>query len=160
MSLSISLSCQHEETGTSADDLSCLSTSLLAVISPLRYNDRWWKVRVKLSPSDGVAPEDAPTGLVPATYVTPCEPMRQVTALYDYEATSEEEMSIKEDQVYDLYETDGDWTLVGAKDAKEVGYAPTTYLEVGSSTSLRLSGIDSKSSLPSLLRIMPTRRRP
>lgn len=68
---------------------------------------------------------------MPATYVTPCEPLRQVTALYDYEATSDEEITIKEDTVYDLYETDGDWTLVGSKEAKEVGYAPTAYLEVG-----------------------------
>lgn len=91
----------------------------------------WWKVRVKISPTEGLSPEEAPTGLVPSSYVTPLEPIKQATALYDYEATSEEEITIKEDVVYDLYEEDGDWTLVGAKDKKEVGYAPTSYLEVG-----------------------------
>lgn len=68
---------------------------------------------------------------MPSTYVVPLEPIKQATALYDYEATSEEEISIKEDVVYHLFEEDGDWTLVGARDKKEVGYAPTAYLEVG-----------------------------
>lgn len=62
--------------------------------------------------------------------MTPLEPVKRVTALYDYEATSEEEISVREDVQYEFYEEDGDWTLVGAIDKKEVGYAPTAYLEV------------------------------
>ena len=105
----------------------------LSALTDTRFNllvNSWWKVRVKISPTEGLSPEEAPTGLVPSTYVTPLQPIKQATALYDYEATSEEEITIKEDVVYDLFEEDGDWTLVGARDKKEVGYAPTAYLEV------------------------------
>jgi hypothetical protein len=57
------------------------------------------------------------------------EALRTVTALYEYAATSEEEISIAEDATYSLYEDDGEWSLIGATDRKEVGYAPTAYLE-------------------------------
>lgn len=50
--------------------------------------------------------------------------------MYAYEATSEEEISVAEDVQYDLFEDDGEWSLVGARDHKEVGYAPSAYLEV------------------------------
>ena len=59
----------------------------------------------------------------------PLEALRTVTALYEYAATSEEEISIAEDATYKLYEDDGEWSLIGAIDRKEVGYAPTAYLE-------------------------------
>lgn len=90
----------------------------------------WWKVRVKQPPSSGASPADAPTGLVPAGYLVPVPAIRTVTAAYDYEATGEEELSIQEGQTYDLYEDDGEWSLVGATGGrKEVGFAPSAYFE-------------------------------
>jgi hypothetical protein len=64
--------------------------------------------------------------------------VKQVTAMYDYTATAEEEISITEDTIYDFYEDDGEWALVGSRSAKQVGYAPSTYfdLEVGCISSL------------------------
>lgn len=50
--------------------------------------------------------------------------------MYDYSATADEELSIIENATYDLYEDDGEWSLVGAHGKKEVGYCPTAYLEV------------------------------
>ena len=58
--------------------------------------------------------------------------------MYEYTATTDEEISIQEDGKYDYYEDDGEWALVGAVDRKEVGYAPSAYfdLEVGQISTL------------------------
>lgn len=91
----------------------------------------WWKVRIKQSPSSGASPADAPTGLVPATYVMPLEPIKHVVAMYDYTAAADEELSINENGHYELYEDDGEWVLLSATGKSEVGFAPSSYVEVG-----------------------------
>lgn len=113
----------------------------------------WWKVRAKSSPSEGQSPADAPTGLVPASYLLPLPPLKQVTAIYEYTATSEEEITIQEEATYDLYEDDGDWSLVGARGKKEVGYAPSAYLEVSDGCHRNATGF------PMLISRLPIRSR-
>jgi len=119
---------EYEYAATNEEELSIAEEQLLYVLED--DDQDWWKVRVKQSPSSGASPADAPTGLVPAGYVVPVPPIKQVVAQYEYTATSEEEISIAEGETYDLYEDDGEWSLVGARGGKkEVGFAPTAYLE-------------------------------
>lgn len=89
---------------------------------------------MKQPASSSGSPSEAPTGLVPASYIVPLEPLKTVTAIYDYTANAEEEISISENAVYSLYEDDGEWSLVALVNAKngskrEVGFAPSAYLE-------------------------------
>ena len=52
---------------------------------------------------------------------------------YDYDATAEGELSVKEDQLLLVFgpEEDG-WLLVQDKDGGKVGYVPGNYIEVSS----------------------------
>ncbi|KAI7965136.1 hypothetical protein MJO29_003234 [Puccinia striiformis f. sp. tritici] len=90
----------------------------------------WSKVKLKASPT---SLDNPPSGLVPANYLLPAEPLHQVAALYAYEAQTEDELTIQEDEILHLYEQDGDWSLVGRlseeSDQRGVGYVPTTYIE-------------------------------
>ena len=54
----------------------------------------------------------------------------KATALYDYEAAGDGEISIKEDSVLHVYAADGEWWLVKSDDdAPTIGYVPGNYLE-------------------------------
>ncbi|KAA1095194.1 cytoskeletal protein binding protein [Puccinia graminis f. sp. tritici] len=89
----------------------------------------WFKVKLKASPASADPPQ---SGLVPANYVVPAQPLRLVTALYAYEAQTEDELIIQEDESLQLYEEDGDWSLVGRhleESGRGVGYVPTAYIE-------------------------------
>lgn len=91
----------------------------------------WFHVKVHSSSSTpGGHPQ---SGLVPANYVVPAQPLRLVTALYAYEAQADEELTIQEDEHLELYEEDGEWSLVGRNSQdnshRGVGYVPTTYIE-------------------------------
>ena len=56
-----------------------------------------------------------------------------VKVQYDYDATAEGELSVKEDQLLLVFgpEEDG-WLLVQDKDGGKVGYVPGNYIEVSS----------------------------
>lgn len=89
----------------------------------------WFKVKFKASPT---STDPHQSGLVPANYVVPAQALRLVTALYAYEAQTEDELTIQEDQSLELYEEDGDWSLVGRHSddsPRGVGYVPTAYIE-------------------------------
>ncbi|OAV99849.1 hypothetical protein PTTG_09264 [Puccinia triticina 1-1 BBBD Race 1] len=88
----------------------------------------WFKVKLKASPTSADPPQ---SGLAPANYVVPAPALRSVTALYAYEAQTEDELTIQEDESLQLYEEDGDWSLVGRtseESGRGVGYVPTTYI--------------------------------
>ncbi|PLW16874.1 hypothetical protein PCANC_09449 [Puccinia coronata f. sp. avenae] len=88
----------------------------------------WFKVKLKVSPTSTEPPQ---SGLVPANYVVPAQALHLVTALYAYGAQTEEELTIQEDESLQLYEEDGDWSLVGRHlqdSSRGVGYVPTTYI--------------------------------
>jgi actin cytoskeleton-regulatory complex protein SLA1 len=104
--------------------LSCPSSHLTSLCS-------WWKVKVKLDSTD----DDGPSGLVPAAYVEPVSPttflyFSVVKVLYDYDASSSGELSVKEDEILLVYETDQDWLLVQSQtEGGKAGYVPGNYVE-------------------------------
>ena len=90
---------------------------------------------------------ESPVGLVPAAYVEqvhiptqirpiPTYPSMQaehtsvVRTLYDYEATAPGELSVVEEEVLWVFETDDDWLLVQHSTDPKAGYVPGNYVEV------------------------------
>lgn len=56
-----------------------------------------------------------------------------VKVLYDYEASAPGELTVNEDEVLFVYETDQDWLLVQSqKDGGKAGYVPGNYVEATS----------------------------
>ena len=51
-------------------------------------------------------------------------------ALYDYEASAPGELSVHEDDVLMLFDTEDDWILVQNSKAEGAGYVPGNYVEV------------------------------
>ena len=91
---------------------------------------RWWKVKAK-APA-GEYDENAPAGLVPASYLVAVEPIKQVRSVYAYDPQTEEELAVDEDEEVYLYETSPDWVLVGKMSTQGVGYIPAAWIEVRS----------------------------
>ncbi|KAE8231680.1 hypothetical protein CF326_g3298 [Tilletia indica] len=113
------------------DELTLTEDDVLYVLE----NDdaEWWKAKVR-NPD---APEgEEKVGLVPANYVEEAPPLRLSRALYDYAATSDEEMTVAEDELLRVYEADGPWLLV-QKHAGEgldqgtgkLGFVPANYVD-------------------------------
>ncbi|KAG0148091.1 hypothetical protein CROQUDRAFT_75775 [Cronartium quercuum f. sp. fusiforme G11] len=112
----------------------------------------WHKVMLKTSPSSADPPR---IGLVPATYVLPAPVIQSMTALYAYEAQTDDELTISEDEVLDLYEEDGEWSLVGRKagsGSRGVGYVPTSYIEPSINSS---NGPASTPAVPTTVAVTP-----
>ncbi|KAF8195925.1 hypothetical protein K438DRAFT_2017151 [Mycena galopus ATCC 62051] len=94
-----------------------------------RVDADWWKVKVKGESQE----EETPEGLVPAAYVEPADHTSTVKALYDYEATAPGELSITEDQVLLVFETEEEWLLVQTdEDGGKAGFVPANYVEATS----------------------------
>jgi hypothetical protein len=104
----------------------------------------WWKVKIKGESQE----EDSPAGLVPAAYVEPVSPLLPiylsnlnslnqaghtsvVKAMYDYEANAPGELSVKEDELLLVFDTEEDWLLVQSqKEGGKAGFVPGNYVEV------------------------------
>lgn len=77
---------------------------------------------------------------MPASYLAPPTVLRRVTALYEYvparndagDLENEEEIDVAEGEELLLWESEGDWVLVGRESAKGVGFVPASYVEVRS----------------------------
>ncbi|KAJ6599097.1 hypothetical protein DFH09DRAFT_1130110 [Mycena vulgaris] len=94
-----------------------------------RVDQDWWRVKVKGESQE----EDSPVGLVPAAYVEPADHTSVVKALYDYEASAPGELSITEDQVLLVFDTEEDWLLVQTdEDGGKAGFVPANYVEATS----------------------------
>lgn len=101
----------------------------------------WFKAKIRRLNPDGTPidqpDEEADIGLVPANYVEEAEPIRLSRALYDYEAQNEDELSISEDELLRVYESDGLWLLVkkqgndalGEGGVGRLGYVPANYVD-------------------------------
>ncbi|KAH8732848.1 hypothetical protein GQ44DRAFT_734775 [Phaeosphaeriaceae sp. PMI808] len=88
-------------------------------------DDNWWKAKKKGQGED----EEEPEGLIPNNYVEEATPISQAKALFDYDRQTDEELSLKEDAVLDVYDTtDPYWTLVGEDGS--YGFAPANYIEL------------------------------
>ncbi|KAK7061699.1 hypothetical protein R3P38DRAFT_2831037 [Favolaschia claudopus] len=91
-----------------------------------KVDSDWWKVKIKGESQE----EDTPEGLVPAAYVEPADHSKTVKALYDYEATAAGELTIKEDQVLLVFDTEEEWLLVQTdEDGGKAGFVPANYVE-------------------------------
>lgn len=100
----------------------------------------WWKAKLRRLDEHGTPiqddSDDSTVGLVPANYVEEAEPIRLSRALYDYEAQTEEELSMAEDELLRVYESDGVWLLVKKQGNDplsggegRLGYVPANYVD-------------------------------
>ncbi|OBZ77078.1 Actin cytoskeleton-regulatory complex protein sla1 [Grifola frondosa] len=88
------------------DELAIKQDQLLFLLE--RIDEDWWKVKVKADTQE----EDGASGLVPSAYVEAAEPTSVVKVLYDYEAAQLTELTVKEDEILNVYVKDDDWFLV------------------------------------------------
>ncbi|KAK0569100.1 cytoskeletal protein binding protein [Tilletia horrida] len=119
----------YDYAAQAADELALAEDDVLYILE----NDdaEWWKAKLKKPDS-----EEEAVGLVPANYVEEAPPLRLSRALYDYTATSDEELTVAEDELLRVYETDGPWLLV-QKHAGEgldqgtgrLGFVPANYVD-------------------------------
>ncbi|KAF9009100.1 hypothetical protein BDQ17DRAFT_1388768 [Cyathus striatus] len=117
----------------SEDEIAIKENELLFLLE--RVDQDWWKVKIKPASQEA----DSLTGLVPAAYVEQAEHTSLVKVLYDYEAASSGELTVKEDDVLLVFETDQDWLLVQSRDQDKAGYVPGNYVEAMDDPSRPLS---------------------
>lgn len=102
--------------------------------------DDWWTVKKRVVGPDA----EEPVGLVPSNYIEPADVIGTASALYDYDRQTEEELSFKEGDQFQVYDDkDPDWILVN-KDNQEYGFVPSNYIEVtlgGSGPALNTSSM-------------------
>ncbi|KNZ79832.1 Actin cytoskeleton-regulatory complex protein sla1 [Termitomyces sp. J132] len=91
-----------------------------------QVDDDWWKVKMK-----GDSQDDNPSvGLVPAAYVEQADHISKVKVLYDYEAAADGELSVEEDEILLVFETEDDWILAQSeKQGGKAGFVPGNYVE-------------------------------
>ncbi|KAF8627174.1 hypothetical protein AX15_004492 [Amanita polypyramis BW_CC] len=138
----------------SDDELAITENQTLLLLE--RVDDDWWKVKVKSDSQD----EETPSGLVPAAYVEPAGHLSVVKVLYDYEASAPGELSVKEDEVLLVYETDQDWLLVQSrKEDSKAGYVPGNYVEATTEEEITSTpAVDVPSSRPPSVYVDPADR--
>ena len=113
---------EYDFTATDEGDLTIEEGSVYYLVD--NSHEDWWMVRVK---SDQ---DDAPSGLVPSVYLKEVEPISYAKAQYDFEATCDGELTIKEDDKLLVPEKDDDWWLVkSTKPDSRLGLVPGNYLE-------------------------------
>ncbi|KDQ64469.1 hypothetical protein JAAARDRAFT_75108 [Jaapia argillacea MUCL 33604] len=106
------------------DEIAVKEDQLLFLLE--KVDDDWWKVKLKTDSQE----DEGPIGLVPSAYVEPAEPISTVKAIYDYEASSGGELSIREDEILDVFAKEEDWILVQSRtDGGLAGYVPANYVE-------------------------------
>ncbi|ANZ75521.1 BA75_02818T0 [Komagataella pastoris] len=111
------------------EELTVHENDLLYVLEKSEIDD-WWKVKQRVI---GVNVEE-PIGLVPSTYIEPATPIGSAVALYDYDRQTEEEITFKENDTFDVYDTDDqEWILVGLNNI-HFGFVPANYIQVSLGT--------------------------
>jgi hypothetical protein len=133
----------------SDEELSINEGDLLFVLEK-SSDDDWWKAKKKAASDD----DDEPEGLIPSNYIEEAVPIHSAKALYDYAQQTDEELSFKEDETLDVYDSsDPDWTLVGNNG--QYGFAPAIYIEAASSAPAAMSPPPAPAAP-----IMPARQQP
>ncbi|KAF8974749.1 hypothetical protein BDZ97DRAFT_2053254 [Flammula alnicola] len=119
------LKASYDYSPQSDDEIAIKEDQLLLLVE--KVDDEWWKVKIKASSQE----TDSPVGLVPAAYVEQAEHTSVVRALYDYDATAPGELSLHEDDMLLVFDTEDDWLLVqNSKVEGKAGYVPGNYVEV------------------------------
>ncbi|PWN52249.1 hypothetical protein IE53DRAFT_10601 [Violaceomyces palustris] len=131
----------YDYTAQAEDELSLTEDDTLYILEA--DDPEWWKAKLRRLNEDGTPVQDQTdeeaeslVGLVPKNYVEEAEPLRLSRALYDYEAQTEDELSITEDELLRVYETDGLWLLVKKQGQDTIGggegrlgYVPANYVD-------------------------------
>jgi hypothetical protein len=114
-----------------SDDEIALTEDQVVFLLERCYDD-WWRVKIK---GDSHR-DESPVGLVPGPYLEQVKRISVVKALYDYDAISPGELSIKEDEILNVYGTEDEWLLVQSqKVGGKAGFVPGSCVEVSSSIS-------------------------
>lgn len=109
----------------SSEELSVEENDILYLLEKSDVDD-WWTVKKRVVGPDA----EEPVGLVPSNYIEPADPIGTATALYDYDRQTEEEVSFKEGDQFQVYDDkDPDWILIN-KDNQEYGFVPSNYIEI------------------------------
>ena len=117
------VSCLYDYNAQNEQEMTFIEGEMLLILNDL--DEDWWDAVKKQDD----AFSDQITGLVPATYVQDHVPLKSVVALYDYEASNDEELSFPEGATLEIHDdTDNEWWL--ATFDREVGLVPVNYLEV------------------------------
>ncbi|KAK6457702.1 SH3 domain protein [Scheffersomyces xylosifermentans] len=92
--------------------------------------DEWWKVKKRVLPQ-GDEEVDEPVGLVPSNYIEEAPVIKIATALYDYDKQTEDELSFKEGDTFNVYDLkDPDWILCGDASKQFFGFIPSNYIDL------------------------------
>lgn len=111
------------------EELSISEGDLLYLLETLDI-DEWWKVKRRVV-ATGNEEVDEPEGLVPLNYIEPAGVMKQCVALYDYTKQTDEELSFKENDRFNIYDdADPDWLLAGDLAGKSYGFLPSNYVKM------------------------------
>lgn len=133
-------------TPQSNEELSIDENDILYLLEKSDVDD-WWTVKKRVVGPDA----DEPVGLVPSNYIEPADYIGSATALYDYDRQTEEEVSFKEGDQFQVYDDkDPDWILV-TKGNQEFGFVPSNYIELnlgGSSTAPTAAAVPASSIPP------------
>ncbi|CAG8625192.1 10688_t:CDS:10 [Funneliformis caledonium] len=112
----------YDYTAQTDDELSFHEDDVLYILE--NDEEDWWKAKLKSANTEG----EHLIGLVPRNYIQEAECTAVLRALWDFEASSEEEISFKEDDMLNLYEEAEDgWFLVKFNDV--FGMIPPNYVE-------------------------------
>ncbi|KAK6461733.1 SH3 domain protein [Scheffersomyces coipomensis] len=96
--------------------------------------DEWWKVKKRVLPV-GEEEVDEPVGLVPSNYIEQAPVLKTASALFDYDKQTEEELSFKEGEKFNVYDlNDPDWLLVSDSAQTSFGFVPSNYIQLDSSS--------------------------
>lgn len=63
-------------------------------------------------------------------------------ALYDYEATAGDELTVAEEETLLVYDKEEDWSLVKSQTGKGIGFVPTAYIGDVSAVHVREASAD------------------
>ncbi|WVQ93256.1 hypothetical protein IAU59_000322 [Kwoniella sp. CBS 9459] len=91
-----------------------------------KEDDDWWKAKAKDDPRGA----EGGVGLVPASYVEEIPPVNTTRAMFAYESTSPEELSMDDEATLIVYSIEDDWLLVRIEGGDDkLGFVPRNYCE-------------------------------
>lgn len=119
----------YDYTSQAPEELTISEGDLLYVLEKLDV-DEWWKVKKRVV-ALGNEEVDEPEGLVPLNYIEPAGTVKQCVALFDYDKQTDEELTFKEGERFNIYDdADPDWLLAGDLLGNLFGFLPSNYVKV------------------------------